>query len=207
MEIKKLAVGPLSTNCYLAWCPETKEAVAVDPGYEAETILKAIRTLGLQVKYIINTHGHVDHIGANEALVMALDCPIAIGSEDAPMLTSASKNLSRQVGQPLASPDAQILLSQGDIVKFGSCTLEVLDTPGHTRGGISLYSPGTLFAGDTLFKRSVGRTDLPGGNQEQLMESIRTRLLILPDETRVLPGHGPESTIGSEKKNNPWLKG
>lgn len=207
MEIMRLNVGALGTNCYLAWCRESKEALVIDPGGDAKDILEAIQDLGLQVQYIVNTHGHLDHIGANGELHAALNCPIAIGKEDQGMLTSAQENLSQRVGQPITSPAAQLLLQERDELSFGSCSLRVLATPGHTRGGICLYGHGVLFAGDTLFQRSIGRWDLPGGNQQELLTSIKTKLLTLPDATRVLPGHGPETNIGEERLYNPWLQG
>src|SRR5690554_83522 len=207
MKTKTLALGQMGTNCYLAWCPDTKEALVVDPGAEAEKILAEIEDLELKVKYIVNTHGHLDHIGANSALQQALHCPIAVGEDDATMLTDAQQNLSHQVGQPFTSPAAELLLNHGAKLEFGTCSLRVMATPGHTRGGIGLYGHATLFAGDTLFQGSIGRSDLPGGNQEQLLESIRTQFLTLPDETQVLPGHGPETTIGIERQSNPWLQG
>lgn len=207
MEITRMQVGALGTNCYLAWCRESKAALVIDPGADAETILATIKDLGLQVQYIVNTHGHLDHIGANSELHSALNCPIAIGREDQGMLTSAQENLSHHMGRPITSPAAQILLEDGDELDFGCCRLRVLATPGHTRGGISLYGHGVLFAGDTLFQRSIGRWDLPGGNQQELLTSIKTRLLTLPDTTRVLPGHGPETSIGEERVHNPWLQG
>jgi glyoxylase-like metal-dependent hydrolase (beta-lactamase superfamily II) len=163
--------------------------------------------LGLKVKYIVNTHGHLDHIGANREVHEFLKCPIAIGKADAPMLTDARLNFSNQYGQPLTSPEAELLLSQGDTISFGPCSLNVLSTPGHTQGGICLYGHGVLFSGDTLFQHSIGRSDFPGGSQKQLLNSINTKLLVLPDETRVLPGHGPETTIGEERVHNPWLQG
>lgn len=207
MQIKRLEVGEMGTNCYLAWCEKTNLALVIDPGSDSERILRAVRNLELKVKYIVNTHGHLDHIGANRNLHDVLNCPIAIGEDDSIMLTSPKHNLSSQIGQPVTSPDADILLAQGDKLEFGSCVLEVFDTPGHTPGGICLYGHGILFAGDTLFQRSIGRSDLPGGNHDQLIKSIQTKLLALPDVTRVLPGHGPETTISEERVHNPWLQG
>lgn len=207
METKTLIVGSLSTNCYLAWCSDSNLALVIDPGGDGATILKAIESLNLKVKYIVNTHGHLDHIGANGQLQSALNCPIAIGNLDQGMLVDARENLSYHVGLTVHSPAAEILLQQGDKLGFGRCTLEVLATPGHTRGGISLYGHGVLFAGDTLFQRSIGRSDLPGGNQQQLLASIKVKLLALPNDTRVLSGHGPETTIGEERVHNPWLQG
>ena len=207
MKIKTMPLGNMGTNCYLAWCGETKEAIVIDPGFEQGAIIKAIKTLALKVKYIVNTHGHLDHIGANREVQAFLKCPIAIGKDDAPMLTEASLNLSAQYGSPVTSPQAELLLSHGDNISFGNCSLQVLSTPGHTQGGICLYGHDLLFSGDTLFQHSIGRSDLPGGSHNQLIASINSKLMILPDQTRVLPGHGDESTIGEERIHNPWLQG
>ena len=207
MEYKTLPVGSMGTNCYLAWCPENKEALVIDPGFEPEAILREIEALGLKVKFIVNTHGHMDHIGGNQELHSVLGAPIAIGSEDAVMLTDPRYNLSNMMRKPVLSPAPQVLLREGDSLDFGACSLQVLSTPGHTPGGISLYGNGLLFCGDTLFKQSIGRSDLPGGDHSQLIQAIKTKLLPLPEETRVLPGHGPESLIGRERALNPWLQG
>lgn len=207
MEYKILPVGSMGTNCYLAWCPESKEALVIDPGFEPQRILQEIEALGLKVKYIINTHGHLDHIGGNGELHAALKVPIAIGREDACMLTDPAKNLSSMMRHPVSSPASTHLMADGDAIAFGNCSLQVLATPGHTPGGISLYGHGVLFCGDTLFKQSIGRSDLPGGNHQQLIASIKTKLLALPGDTAVLPGHGPGSTLAAEAATNPWLQG
>lgn len=207
MEYKILPVGSMGTNCYLAWCPENKEALVIDPGFEPQRVLREIETLGLIVKYIVNTHGHMDHIGGNQELHSALGAPIAIGDEDAFMLTDARYNLSSMMRTPVLSPAPRVLLQEGDSLDFGACSLLVLSTPGHTPGGISLYGHGLLFCGDTLFKQSIGRSDLPGGDHRQLIQSIKTKLLPLPGETKVLPGHGPISTLAREEASNPWLQG
>lgn len=207
MEIKTLIVGDMGANCYLTWCRESKDALVIDPGGDAATILRAIKESDLTVKYIVNTHGHLDHIGANAELHSVLNCPIAVGKRDQGMLTDARENLSLHVGQPMVSPAPELLLEEGDKLEFGQCTLAVLDTPGHTPGGICLYGHEVLFSGDTLFQYSIGRSDLPGGNQSTLLTSISTKLMTLPDGTRVLPGHGPETSIGEERVHNPWIKG
>lgn len=207
MEYKVLILGDMSTNCYLVWCPPGKEAVVIDPGSQPERIQAEVKALGLSVKYIINTHGHVDHIGGNEELQAAWGAPIAIGSADASMLTDARNNLSFFVGEMVMSPAPQVLLRDGDSLHFGACSLKVLDTPGHTPGGISLYGQGLLFCGDTLFNESIGRSDLPGGDHRLLLKSIKEKLLPLPGDTLVLPGHGPASTLAREKEQNPWLQG
>lgn len=206
MEYKTLAVGNMETNCYLVWCRDSKEAIVIDPGFEGERILAAIKASGLKIKYIVNTHGHVDHIGGNQALRSALGVPIAIGKEDAWMLEEPKGNLSVFMGGALQSPAAQVLLAEGDCLEFGSCSLRVIEAPGHTPGGIALYGHGMLFSGDTLFAGSVGRSDFPGGDTRQLTKSIN-KFLLLPKETKVLPGHGPESTLALEQESNPWLQG
>lgn len=207
MQIKKLEVGGMGTNCYLAWCAQSNQAIVIDPGAQPGIILRAIKELNLSVLYIVNTHGHLDHIGANRDLQTALNCPIVVGEADAYMLTDAKANLSQMLGQPITSPAAELLLQDGDELNFGSCSVVVLSTPGHTPGGIGLYGHGVLFAGDTLFQGSIGRSDLPGGRQKTLLDSIKTKFLTLSEDTRVMPGHGPDTTIGAEKKNNPWLQG
>jgi glyoxylase-like metal-dependent hydrolase (beta-lactamase superfamily II) len=207
MEYRALTLGSMATNCYLAWCPESMEALVIDPGFEPDTVLKEIADLGLKVRYIVNTHGHIDHIGANRALHEALGAPIAIGREDGPMLADPRQNLSGFIGGALTSPAPQLLLDEGDSLEFGGSALQVLATPGHTPGGISLYGHGRLFCGDTLFCESIGRSDFPGGDHRLLLKSIREKLLPLPGETQVLPGHGPASTLAYEKANNPWLRG
>ena len=207
MEYKTLPVGSMGTNCYLAWCSESKEALIIDPGFEPQTILREVEALGLKVKLIVNTHGHMDHIGGNQELHSVLGAPIAVGSEDAAMLTDPRYNLSNMMRKPVLSPAPHVLLQEGDRLDFGACSLQVLSTPGHTPGGISLYGNGLLFCGDTLFKQSIGRSDLPGGDHSQLIQAIKTKLLPLPEETRVLPGHGPESLLGRERALNPWLQG
>ena len=206
MNFKCFSLGDIATNCYLAWCAKDKEAVVIDPGFEAREIPQEIEALGLKVRYIINTHGHFDHIGGNSQLHSLLGAPIAVSSEDAGMLSDPHANLSHMVGLNVLSPPPLLLLQDGDILSFGACSLKVLSTPGHTPGGISLYGHGLLFSGDTLFKESIGRASFPGGNYRQLLKSIQSKLMTLPAETKVLPGHGPLSTLAWEKAHNDWIR-
>lgn len=205
MQVRTLAVGPLGTNCFVVWDEATLEGVVIDPGGEAARILRTIEELGLAIRFVINTHGHGDHILANSELREATGAPLCIGEHDAPLLTDSQANLTAWAGLPYRAQPADRTLREGDEVSFGGVTLRVLDTPGHTPGGISLIGPGCVFAGDCLFESSIGRTDFPGGSHQQLLDSIRTKLFPLPDDTIVYTGHGPATTIGHEKEYNPFL--
>jgi glyoxylase-like metal-dependent hydrolase (beta-lactamase superfamily II) len=201
-----VTVGMFQENCYLYACPQTLEAVIIDPGDEAQRILQKIADLKLIPKYIINTHGHIDHICAIDAVSEVYPVPLAIHPADVSMYTDeiAARIFGRQ--PPLVRRKPDILLQEGDRLSFGTLTLEVLHTPGHTPGGICLLgSPYCVFSGDTLFYRSIGRTDLPGGNYDQLVTSIRKKLYSLDDELVVFPGHGPQTTIMEEKYENPFV--
>lgn len=196
MEYRSFVIGEIMTNCYLLW--SGKEAGVIDPGGPVHEVIDFIKENGLNLKWIVNTHGHADHITGNRTLRNEFDAPILIHERDREMLLSSTANFSLFMGEAITSPDADGFLKEGDILKLDLEELKVIDTPGHTPGGISLYSPGLLFAGDTLFFESIGRTDLPGGDHRQLIKSIRERLLILPPETIVLPGHGEATTIEHE---------
>nr|WP_207732347.1 MBL fold metallo-hydrolase [Heliobacterium chlorum] len=201
-----METGMLGANCYLVICEETKEAAIIDPGDEGERILNRVNEEKAKVVAIINTHGHGDHIGANRFLKEATGAPLMCHEKDAPKLAEAGKNLSLYIGVPISSPPPDRLLQEGDIIEIGSTIrLEVLHTPGHTVGGICLKGDGVVFTGDTLFAGSIGRTDFPGGSFEEIIRSINTKLLNLPEPTVVYSGHGPTSTIGEEKRSNPFL--
>lgn len=200
------SVGAMDSNCYIVGCEKTREAAVIDPGAEGKRILKKLEAYGLTVKYIILTHGHVDHIGALAEVREATGAPVLIHAGDAEMLTSAQKNLSAFVGQQLILKPADRLLQEGDVIDVGEEKMEVIHTPGHTRGGICLKCGTNLITGDTLFAGSIGRSDFPGGNHNQLIASIKSRLLGFPPEMKVFPGHGPESNIGDEKRYNPFLR-
>ncbi len=205
MILETLTVGQLEVNCYLIGCAETGEGAVVDPGGDAEDILQAIKKLGIKPKYIICTHGHADHIAAVDEIKKATGAKVLIHSADAEMLTDPQKNLSVFMGDNIILQPADKLLAEGDIIELGTVKLEVLHVPGHTAGGICLKTDQAVFSGDTLFAGSVGRSDFPGGNHSQLIKGIKEKLLSLPDETRVYPGHGPDTLIGQEKRHNPFL--
>jgi hydroxyacylglutathione hydrolase len=204
--IRRLIVSAFETNCWVVGDPTTREALIIDPGDFAENIIEAVRADGLNVRAIVDTHGHADHIGANGRLKTESGCPIMIHESDAPYLSDPNLNLSAMFGEsePL-SPPADRLLRDGDEILVGGLVFRVIHTPGHTPGGICLLLGDVLFAGDTLFAGSIGRTDFPNGSHEQLIHSIRERLLSLPDDVVVYSGHGPETTIGIERASNPFL--
>jgi hydroxyacylglutathione hydrolase len=206
MIVKCLAVGSMAANCYLVWCETTKEALIIDPGGEGRRILAEVDREQLQVKYVVNTHGHVDHIAANFEVCDATGATLMIHEADASLLADPGLNLSSYVGGALPPLKPGALLHEGDEIACGEqVRLKVLHTPGHTRGGISLQAEGIVFTGDTLFADSVGRTDFPGGSWQSMIDSIKGKLLTLGDDTVVYPGHGPSTTIGHERKHNPFL--
>ena len=201
-----VTVGMLAENCYLYACPQTREAVIIDPGDEAERILEMIQQQKLIPKYIINTHGHIDHICAIDEVSEVYPVPLAIHPADAPMYTDERNALIYGRSAPLVKRKPDILLQEGDQIAFGTLTLKVLHTPGHTPGSICLVSPShCVFSGDTLFQHNIGRTDLPEGNYAQIEQSIRTKLYTLEDDLVVFPGHGEPTTIAEEKYENPFV--
>ncbi len=201
-----VTVGMFEENCYLYACPQTREAVIIDPGDEAERILETIQELKLIPRYIINTHGHIDHICAIDAVSKVYPVPLAIHPADVPLYTDEHNAQVYGRSAPLVSRKPDILLQEGDRLTFGTLTLEVLYTPGHTPGGICLLSaPFCVFSGDTLFYRSIGRTDFPGGDYTQIEQSIRHKLYTLEDDLVVFPGHGQPTTIIEEKYENPFV--
>lgn len=201
-----LTVGAYEENCYLYACPETLEAVIIDPGDEAQRILSRIQELAFIPKYIINTHGHFDHICAIDEISAVYPIPLAIHAADVHRYTDEQADRSYQREPPLVKRKADLLLNEGDRLSFGTLTLDVLHTPGHTPGGICLVSrPYCVFSGDTLFRRGIGRTDLRGGDYAQLVASIREKLYTLDEELVVFPGHGEPTTIMEEKYENPFV--
>lgn len=203
--IKVLHVGPLQTNSLIVMCPETHEAIVVDPGGDPDAILAVLDQLKAQVKYIVNTHSHPDHILANYQIKQATGAPIAAHPLDAPGLTSLNRQSAFWSNEEVHSTSADLLIDEGDELVIGKVVLKVLHTPGHTRGHVSLVTEGAAIVGDVLFFMSVGRTDFPGGSFPELENSIRTKLFPLDDKTVVYPGHGPNTSIGYEKENNPFL--
>jgi hydroxyacylglutathione hydrolase len=205
--IETLPVGLLQANCYLVGCQETHKAAVIDPGGDARIILAAAERQGLSIAYVLNTHGHFDHVDANAAIVAATGAPLAIHPLDRPLLEAeGGAAIFGLQGNPSPEPDRE--LQDGDEIEVGTLRFQVLHTPGHTPGHVCFYEAdeGVLFDGDVLFRRGVGRADLPGGNWNQLMNSIRQVLFALPDETVVYSGHGTPTTIGEEKRLNPWLR-
>lgn len=201
LAIKSFIVGPLETNCYVVADSATKEACLIDPGASPAVIKDYLRRSGLALKFIINTHGHGDHIAANSQF----DVPIYIHSLESKFLADPALNLSKMFMFGITSPKASRLLEQGDTIALGSLELSVIHTPGHSPGSISIKVDGVVFTGDSLFAGGVGRTDLPYGDTDLLMKSIAEKLFTLDDSTIIYPGHGAQSTIGEEKRSNPFF--
>jgi glyoxylase-like metal-dependent hydrolase (beta-lactamase superfamily II) len=210
MRIKQMTVGMMGVCCYIVSCDETKGAVIIDPGGNEEDILAACQQENLKAKYIINTHGHPDHVCGNKRLKESTGAEIVMHAADAEFFAQGRiEQFFSQLGLP-ASPPADKLVVDGDTLIFGKESLTVIHTPGHTPGGICLYGAPNLFSGDTLFAGGVGRTDFPGGSTQELLDSIKSNLLTLPPDTIVWPGHGyggESSTIAQEKASNPFLTG
>ena len=210
MLFRALELGPFLANCYIVGSDRTGEGIIIDPVAEAETIMDNVRQLGLTIKLIIATHSHPDHIMALGQIKEETGAPFAMHeAESAGMIASG---MARVMGmfmsgsaEPLPKPDMS--LQDGEAIEVGDLSFTVLHTPGHSPGGISLYGNGMVFVGDTLFNFSIGRTDFPGCSHQQLIESINSKLLTLPDETIVYPGHGPQTTIRAERQHNPFLIG
>jgi len=204
--VDKLVVGPFASNCYIVGSPSDKEGMIIDPGDKAKEILKKVEDLGLDIKLIVLTHGHIDHTGALKEVKEATGAEVAIHGDDARSLRRQLLSIIFGLFYPTPPPPDR-LLKDGDSIDVGDLHFVVLHTPGHTPGGICLLGQGVVFSGDTLFNYSIGRTDLPGGSYSKLMNSIQTKLMTLPDNTVVYPGHGNETTIGAERRGNPYLQG
>lgn len=203
---KGLMVGLLEVNCYLIGDEDTKEAVVIDPGGDEDEILEAVKYHDFTLKYIIDTHGHFDHVDANQPLKDATGAQIVIHELDAAMLQRMNEAMFF-TGKPMRTSQADVQVKEGDVITFGALQLKVLHTPGHTPGGISLVMENNplVYVGDTLFAGSIGRTDFPGGNYDALIAGVREKLFTLGDHYVVYPGHGPVTTIGHEKKYNPFF--
>jgi glyoxylase-like metal-dependent hydrolase (beta-lactamase superfamily II) len=207
MIFETIVVGPLGVNCFILGCEESKEGIVVDPGAEPDKILAAVNRLGVRISCVINTHGHFDHIGGNRKVLEQTGAPLLIHESEVHLLSRAADTAAMYGLVVDNSPRPDRFLEDGMILSFGQHQLRVLHTPGHTPGGCCLHlaDEGMVITGDTLFADGIGRTDFPGGSHKALIEAIRSKLLTLPDGVRVYPGHGPASTIGHERRYNPYI--
>lgn len=206
MKIIAMEVGVIGTNCYVVINEEQKKGVVIDPGGDADQILEKIKQKGITIEAIFLTHGHSDHIMAVDEVREVTGAKVYISEADADMLTKASSNLSVYMGAGREFKAADEFLIDGETITAAGLKFQVVDTPGHTKGGICLLCGDTVFCGDTIFSESIGRTDLPGGSYSQILHSIKTKIMVLPDEMKLLPGHGPATTIGWERRRNPFLQ-
>lgn len=207
MIIETIPVGSLQTNCYLIADKAGGDAVVIDPGGDARKILSAAEKHQLKIVTILNTHGHWDHIGANRALAKATGAKVFVQAGDVDMLADPMQNLSIAVSAEEFSTQPDGVLADGETIEVAGLAIKVMHTPGHTSGSASFLVGGNLFSGDLIFYESVGRTDLPGSDEGKLHESIDTRVLTLPDETNIFPGHGPKTSVGWEREHNPYIMG
>lgn len=205
MILDTIVVGPLMVNNYLLGCEKTRKGVIIDPGDDTEKILSAVSRHRLEILYVINTHGHFDHVGGNAAVLKATGAKLLIHELDASMLSRAASTAALFGIQSENSPNPDAFLCDGELLSFGDFELKILHTPGHSRGGCSLHGNGMVFGGDTLFADLIARTDFPGGSSREMSKSIREKLMTLPDDTIVYPGHGPSTTIGRERLKNPYI--
>jgi hydroxyacylglutathione hydrolase len=209
MFLKQMQVGHMAIFAYIVGDPESGEGLVIDPAANCSGIIKAAQQNNVNIKYIVNTHGHVDHISGNTEMKKKTGAQIVIHKDDAELLVFTPPMVFKMFGAE-QSPPADITVNDGDLITVGGISLKVIHTPGHSPGGMSLYTKGYVFTGDTLFVEAVGRTDLPGGSWQVMHRSITERLCTLPDDTKVLPGHNygrmPTSTIGHEKIYNPYIK-
>ncbi|MEW6553196.1 MAG: MBL fold metallo-hydrolase [Actinomycetota bacterium] len=207
MFLECLTIGMLATNCYIVAAGRGSPAVVIDPAGDVKGIVARLRKAELRCVGILCTHGHVDHIAGAGPLSEAVGVAVYVHEADAAALGSPRTKLMGLTGGTMATRPRQVdYLDDGDRVEVGDITLEVLHTPGHTPGGISLYTPGYLFCGDLIFQGSIGRTDLRGGSLRELLRAVQEKVWDLPDATRILPGHGPTTTLGEERRHNPFLR-
>ncbi len=206
MIINNIVVGPLEVNCYILGCEDTKEAAIIDPGDNADEIIKAVEKAGIKPVYIINTHAHFDHIGGVKTVQDHFKIDFLLHEEDLFLVDNASAQARAFGLDPIPKPDVNKFVNNGDKISLGNKVIDVIHTPGHSPGCVCYLIDNNVFVGDTLFAGSIGRSDLPGGSHETLINSIKEKLFPLGDSTIVYPGHGPSTTIEEEKKHNPFLK-
>jgi len=206
MIFERLALGVYAANCYIVGCDATNEVIVVDPGGEPDEILSKVEKLNLKIKYIILTHGHGDHIGGLVELREKAKVPVLIHEKDEELLLDSNKNFSSLMSMKNVELSPNELLKGGELLQLGKLTVEVIHTPGHTMGSISLKIDGIILSGDTLFAGSIGRTDFPGGSYEDIIKSIKEKLMIYEDDVLIFPGHGPATNIKVEKSTNPFIK-
>ena len=202
MRLIALELGPFFSNCYVVGAETDGEGLVIDAGAEPQDIMVAVKRLRLKIKYVVATHGHMDHVGAVREVKQATGAQFVIHQADVPFLSRRTFG-----GSGAAAMQPDVTLQGGEVLTAGNLSLTVVHTPGHSPGGICLVGNGVVFSGDTLFKQGIGRYDFPGSSGRQLLDSIQNKLLVLPDETAVYPGHGPDTTIGEERRHNPFLLG
>ncbi len=207
-EMVKVVVGVLAVNCYIVWDKESREAAVIDPGGDPADIIAAVEADKLQVKYVVNTHGHFDHVGADGDIKEAFGAELLIHGADAPMLENAAAYSMTFGASAKNQPPPDLTIEDGSVISFGNTKINVIGSPGHSPGGVllSINDGKAVITGDSLFAGSIGRTDLPGGSYEVLMSSLRDKILPMNDEVRLFPGHGPDTTVREEKDSNPYFQ-
>lgn len=209
MKLKTIVVGPFEVNCYLYWDEATSDGVIIDPGLDGDVIIHEVGKSGMAPRAILLTHGHGDHIAAVEPVKEHFQLPLYVGKGDEELMRNPSANVSELIGQPIVAPRPDHIVEDEQTIAIGSLQFSVIATPGHTPGGVCYLDEkaNLIFTGDSLFWGSIGRTDLPGGSLNTLLDSIKGKLMKLPDSITCYPGHGPQTTIGAEKSQNPFLTG